>query len=164
MHDYTRFTKRIAIKAPVNEIYNLWTTQEGLEKWLLRSAVFTSGDGHVRERTQPVQMGDTYAWTWFGWPEEVAEHGTITNTNGTRHFEFVFGKAGIVSIDIKEEHGETVLELVQESIPTDEESRWNYFIGCQTGWTFYLVNLKSILEGGLDLRNKSEALTNMTNS
>lgn len=30
--------------------------------------------------------------------------------------------------------------------------------------TFYLANLKSILEGGVDLRNKNEALKKMLNS
>ena len=30
----------------------------------------------------------------------------------------------------------------------DDASRANYHLGCLTGWTFYLANLKSILEGG----------------
>lgn len=164
MHDYTRFTKRIAIKAPVNEIYNFWTTQDGLEEWFLRKAEFTSREGKPRDRSLPVHINDSYEWMWHGWGDEAVERGTVTNMNGTNHFEFTFGKAGIVTVTIKEEQGENIVELLQENIPTDEESQWNYFIGCQTGWTFYLANLKSILEGGIDLRNKSKVLTNMANS
>jgi hypothetical protein len=37
-------------------------------------------------------------------------------------------------------------------------------MGCLGGWTFYLANLKSYLEGGVDLRNKNLALNNMVNS
>jgi len=36
-------------------------------------------------------------------------------------------------------------------------------LGCASGWAFYLVNLKSIYEGGLDLRNKTPALKHMLN-
>lgn len=47
------------------------------------------------------------------------------------------------------------MELVQAKIPTDEISKVRLHLGCQNGWTFYLTNLKSIMEGGLDLRNKN---------
>jgi hypothetical protein len=33
-----------------------------------------------------------------------------------------------------------------------------------TGWTFYLANLKSVLEGGLDLRNKNARLQRLVNA
>jgi len=54
--------------------------------------------------------------------------------------------------------------LWQENIPTDEKAKVSWHLGCATGWTFYLTNLKSILEGGLDLRNKDELLTNVVNA
>jgi hypothetical protein len=39
-----------------------------------------------------------------------------------------------------------------------------FFIECGLGWTFYLANLKSILEGGLDLRNKNPEIQKMINA
>lgn len=36
-------------------------------------------------------------------------------------------------------------------------------IGYKTGWTFYLANLKSILEGGIDLRNRNPDAGEMLN-
>jgi hypothetical protein len=41
---------------------------------------------------------------------------------------------------------------------------YNYHVGCKAGWTFYLANLKSILEGGIDMRNKKTRLKEMLNS
>jgi len=92
MHDYSRSPKGSAVKAPVNEIYNLWTTPEGSRSGSCAVPYSLLAIGQPRERTHPVQIGDTYAWTWFGWPDDVAEHGTRDNMNGVHHFEFVFGK------------------------------------------------------------------------
>ncbi len=75
-----------------------------------------------------------------------------------------FGKAGNVSIAIKDEQNEILVELVQENIPVDEYSKCYFHIGCLKGWNFFLANLKSILQGGIDLRNRNVALRNMVNS
>lgn len=37
-------------------------------------------------------------------------------------------------------------------------------LSCKTGWTSYLANLKSVLEGGIDPRNKNEQLKAVINS
>jgi uncharacterized protein YndB with AHSA1/START domain len=164
MHDYTRFTKKVALNVPINTVYELWATQSGLEKWFLRSAPFTGSDKVLKSRTENAAVGDTYEWMWHGWGDSAVERGTILEANGKDLFKFSFGKAGIVTISIKEQDGYTICELLQDNIPPDEDSRWNYFIGCQTGWAFYLVNMKSILEGGIDLRNRDEKLGNVVNS
>ena len=57
-----------------------------------------------------------------------------------------------------------VLELLQDSIPDTAEGKHYWHLGCKTGWTFYLTNLKSLLEGGIDLRNKDEQIKNVLNS
>lgn len=45
-----------------------------------------------------------------------------------------------------------------------EDPARNLLVGCGEGWVFYLANLKSILEGGIDLRNKNDAIRNVLNS
>ncbi len=57
-----------------------------------------------------------------------------------------------------------MVELTQKNIPTDDESKQDIRLGCDSGWSFFLVNLKSIYEGGLDLRNKNADLKRMINS
>ena len=41
--DWTSFTKRIAIKSTLSEIYNAWTKASELEKWFLKKVDFYNG-------------------------------------------------------------------------------------------------------------------------
>ena len=56
------------------------------------------------------------------------------------------------------------MEFTQSEIPIDDNSKENIRLGCAFGWTFYLLNLKSVLEGGLDLRNKDSELNGVINN
>lgn len=163
-YDWSRFVTRININAPEEKLYLAWTTRSGIESWFLRRSEFREPDGSLRGDEEPVQEGDSYTWWWHGYPDSVFETGTILSANGKNAFSFRFGKAGICRVSIREEKGERIVELVQEEIPTDEVSMKNYHLGCKTGWVFYLANLKSILEGGIDLRNRNEQLQEMLNS
>ena len=77
---------------------------------------------------------------------------------------FTFAGECIVTIIAKPHNDISVVEITQENIPTDEKSKVNYFVGCGEGWAFYLANLKSILEGGIDLRNRDETIKGVLNS
>ncbi len=162
--DWSTFSLKIYIDAPKQVVYNSWAIPQNLEGWFLREANFSMADGKYRPKTEQVCIGDTYEWKWHGYCDNVCEHGTILETNGSDCFKFQFGKAGLVSVFLKEVKGKTELILKQENIPTDDKSKADYHVGCSTGWTFYFANLKSILEGGLDLRNKDPELTNVINS
>lgn len=163
-YDWSQFTKRINIRANVHDIYRLWATRQGLEKWFLRTAGSKAPDGTLREPNEFMQKGDWYRWLWFGYGDETVETGQIQEANGSDFLQFSFAGTCAVSVRIKEEGQELVVELKQENIPLDEKSKELYHLGCSTGWTFYLANLKSVLEGGLDLRNKNEKLKNVVNS
>ena len=78
--------------------------------------------------------------------------------------QFSFAATCTVTVTIKKELGETIVELTQENIPLDESSKVKYHLGCMEGWTFFLANLKSILEGGIDLRNKNVKLSQLVNA
>jgi uncharacterized protein YndB with AHSA1/START domain len=162
-YDWTTFTVRVPVKAPVEKLYWCWATKEGIEYWFLRLSDYKKGND-PRKANEPVQQGDTYRWRWHGWSDEVTEEGTILECNGKDFFKFSFGKAGNCAVTIKQEDGETLVELVQDMIPDDEQGRHYWHLGCKTGWTFYLANLKSLLEGGRDLRNRNENLKNVINS
>jgi uncharacterized protein YndB with AHSA1/START domain len=162
-YDWTRFVVRIPVKAAVEKLYWCWATREGIEYWFLRMGEYKNGNA-LRNDNEPVQKGDTYRWRWHGWPDEMTEEGAILDCNGKDIFKFSFGKAGNCTVYIKKEEGETIVELVQDQIPDDDQGKHYYQLGCKTGWTFYLANLKSLLEGGNDLRNRNEALKNVINS
>ncbi|HLY70632.1 MAG TPA: SRPBCC domain-containing protein [Puia sp.] len=163
-YNWDHFTKRITISASVPEVFQAWTTQSGLEKWFLRRAEFTDRHKHLRDRSAAVEAGDIYAWTWFGYPDSVHEHHTILETNGHDYLKFRFSGGCLVTVTVKIENGETVCELMQDMTPAEEGKKPMFFIECSRGWTFYMTNLKSILEGGIDLRNKNEAIQSVINA
>jgi uncharacterized protein YndB with AHSA1/START domain len=166
--DWTSFTKRIAINAHTDVVYRSWATKQGMESWFLRQCNYTGPGGEALPEDMPVQKENHYTWYWHGWPDETKENGTILEANGVDTLSFTFGQEGaagmICTVRVFAEEGETICELVQKNIPLDDMSKSNYFVGCNTGWTFYMANLKSILEGGIDLRNKNVAVKNVLNS
>src|ERR1700748_1679245 len=107
-YNFNHFTKRITIRASKQEIYKAWATQSGMEKWFLRKAEFTDRNKKIRGREEPVQAGDTYEWTWFGYPDAVHEHHSVLEANGHDHLKFRFSGGCIVDVFIKEENNETI--------------------------------------------------------
>jgi len=163
-YNWRIFTKRINIKSPVQAVYQAWTTRSALEKWFLRLAEFQKPSGELLNNETAIQEDDTYKWLWHGYGDDTAEHGEILAANGTDFLKFRFGKAGNVTVELTVEEGETIVSLTQDEIPDDEKGKVNFHIGCGEGWTFYLANLKSFLEGGIDLRNKNAHIRRVINS
>ena len=162
-HDWSRFTRSISIKAPVLAIYRAWTIPANMETWFIRYASFRVSNGDLREKTGTIYSGDTYEWLWYGQPDTVVEKGRVIETNGVDRVKFSFAGGALVTVDIVEAAGESVVVLTQEGIPTDDHGKLNYNLECQVGWTFYLTNLKSVLEGGNDLRNKNGSIKDVIN-
>ena len=152
-NDWSKFTVTADIDTEdVRSIYLAWTTPEGLESWFLRKANFYTVPKRLREPHEAINKEDTYEWYWYGY--EDFEKGQVLETNGTDMLKFTFSGGSIVTITIKAIKGISIVELTQENIPEESDSSKNLYVLCQVGWTFYLANLKSILEGGVDLRNK----------
>lgn len=163
-YDWSRFTVPINVNATVEKLYHAWATRAGMEYWFLRLSEYKNPTGSLRSVDEFVSKGDTYKWLWHGWPDETVEYGAILDCNGKDHFKFSFGKAGNCTVRIYNEQTETIVELVQDNIPTDEQGMHYWHLGCKTGWTFYLANMKSLYEGVLDLRNKNVNLQQVLNS
>jgi Uncharacterized conserved protein len=163
-YNWKEFTRRVPVKAPAKAIYEAWTTQQGLESWFLRLAQFTKADGSQRPKNSPVEAGDHYQWLWHGYDDSVVEKKEILSVNGWDKLSFRFSGDCEVTVTIKQEVGENICELVQRMPMEDEVEQQYFFIECGKGWTFYLANLKSILEGGPDLRNRNVNLQQMINA
>ena len=163
-YDWSRFKLRIHIEGGIGECYQRWCSAAGLSSWFLREVIFHSNAGEKRGETDPVRPGDTYLWRWHGYPDEVQEKGTILSANHKDELSFSFGPGGKVRVRFFTEHGLTCCELEQFDIPTDENGMTMFHLGCSKGWVFYLANLKSIMEGGIDLRNKDTGLADVINS
>jgi hypothetical protein len=160
--DWTQFTRKIAINSSIQTIYNAWTIPLELEKWFLSDALFYDDKGNKISKSKAANKGNTYNWRWYLYP--ITESGNITIANGKDHFQFTFAGECIVDVKISSIEETTLVTITQKNIPTDDESKKNIRLGCDQGWSFYLVNLKSIYEGGIDLRNKNEKLKPMINN
>lgn len=160
--NWTMFTRRIAVKSDISTIYAAWTKSSEIEKWFLSNADYFDTKNKLADRNKHIQKNYTYEWSWYLW--EGIEKGKITDANGMDFLQFTFADKCIVEIKLSKSGDFTIVELVQDNIPTDDDSKVNVRLGCHTGWSFYMVNLKSVYEGGLDLRNKNTNLTGMINS
>jgi uncharacterized protein YndB with AHSA1/START domain len=163
-HNCKQFTRRITIRASAKAIYEAWSTQQGLESWFLRLAQFTNAAGAIKPRNSFAETGDNYKWLWFGYDDSAKEERKILLANGWDKIQFEFSGGCIVTVSIIQEQGETICQLVQDMPMEDEKEQQYFFTECGNGWTFYLANLKSILEGGIDLRNKNTAIQQVINA
>jgi hypothetical protein len=163
-YDWSRFVLRIPLNASVESVYRAWATPEGIEKWFLRKAEFYTSGNRLRTAHENIQKGDRYTWLWHGYDDDTVEHNDILEANGEDTLSFVFAGHCIVTITIGVIDSEVILQLTQENIPTGDEGKVNIHVGCMEGWTFYLANLKSILEGGKDLRNRNTKIGKVINS
>lgn len=163
-YDWSRFTQRINIHASVEKLYQAFSKRAGMESWFLRLCEYKHADGGLLDNKEGIKKGDEYKWLWHGHTDTTFETGKFLKANGKDELQFVFGNAGTVTIKIIDNGAESIIELTQENIPTDEKAKANWHVGCSTGWVFYLANLKSIMEGGIDLRNKNPELKNVLNS
>jgi hypothetical protein len=160
--DWTTFTRKIAIKAKLSDIYNAWTKASEIEKWFLGKAIFNDSNEKPIHSEKTIEKGFTYDWNWYLF--DTKEHGKITEANGTDFIQFTFAGNCLVDVKLSLQDDYVIVELTQKNIPTDDNSRQGIRLGCDSGWSFFLVNLKSVYEGGIDLRNKNTRLKGMLNN
>ncbi|MDR7211939.1 SRPBCC domain-containing protein [Flavobacterium piscis] len=160
--NWTSFTKKIAIKASLKDIYNAWTKADELEKWFLEKVSFFDINQELLSKDKNAEEGHTYEWLWYLYNEPMT--GKIISANGENELQFTFEGNCLVDIKLSEANSYTIVELRHHNIPTDEYSKQYIRLGCSNGWHFYLTNLKSVYEGGLDLRNKDSNLNPMINN
>lgn len=160
--DWTTFTRRIAIKTKLADIYNAWTKASEIEKWFLSKAVYFDPKLNQLDNDKSIEKGCSYVWNWYLY--DTTERGTIVDANGKDFIQFTFAGDCIVDVKLTIQHDYVIVELTQKNIPTDDQSKQGIRLGCDSGWSFFLVNLKSVYEGGLDLRNKDNLIKGMLNN
>ena len=160
--NWTQFTRQIGIKASLAQVYDAWTKSSEIEKWFLSKAQYFDTKNNLVDSNSCAEAGFTYEWNWYLY--DISERGKITEANGKDFFQFTFAGNCIVEVKLTERKENVLLSLTQKNIPTDDVSKEDIRLGCESGWSFYIVNLKSVYEGGLDLRNKNPDLRPMVNN
>lgn len=160
-YNWTEFSRKIAINAKLKDLYDAWTIPSNIEKWFLSKANFYDGSNQI-DKDSSILRGNTYEWHWYLY-DGIGE-GKINEANGINHIQFTFAGDCIVDVHLEQHIDYVMMEISQKNIPTDDESKREIRIGCDFGWFFYMLNLKSVYEGGIDLRNKNPELKGMLNN
>lgn len=110
--DWTTFTRTIAIKATLSDIYNAWTTSSEIEKWFLSKAIFTNLNETPIPKDKPIKKGFAYEWSWYLY--ETTEHGKITEANGKDFIQFTFAGNCLVDITLSSQDDYVIVQLTQK--------------------------------------------------
>lgn len=174
--DWTQFRLGIYVSAKPEDLYDYWATAAGLTRWFLRSAAFAPSDGPPplktrrdlvfppfdtlanRPDSQRCEVNDRYRWEWYYNGGIVGEQWVLSTRPPTK-LTFGFGDRMEVEVVLRKQGRMCEVGLRQYRIPTSPLAKQSLHLGCRVGWTFFLTNLKSVAEGGLDLRETSRSRT-----
>ncbi|MGH7144833.1 MAG: SRPBCC family protein [Planctomycetota bacterium] len=158
--DWARFSRAIYISTTPATAYGLWATGAGLTRWWLARARYFSPAGEAHDKKYHAQKGDRFEWSWY---EGTVLTGHVIEANGKDHFAFTFGGKVVVHVHLKVVGDRMLVELDQEGMANNPAGQ-KFYIGCTTAWAAYLTNMRSVLEGGLDLREKKPDRENLVNA
>ncbi len=160
MKDWREFRLRVFIDRSIEDLYEAWLSSANLEKWFVAKAAFFDSDRNLIDGRTVVGNGTRFQWEWA---EGTLEKGEILIADGRSSFAFTFGTGCTVAVTLSRLDGRTLVELMETHTMTDLERKQDIYVSCSQGWTFYLTNLKSVYEGGLDLRETMTLSANLVN-
>jgi uncharacterized protein YndB with AHSA1/START domain len=123
-------------------------------------AMFTDGDGKELGPDETVVPGDRFVVKWhIGTPEE----GEYLEANDLDRIRYTFGDRIWITATMEDVGDGSVLVTMQQDHDRTDDENLRIMFGFKEGWSFYLANLKSILEGGKDLRDFDHDVEHMIN-
>jgi uncharacterized protein YndB with AHSA1/START domain len=133
------------IRASVPSVFAALSDSRELTKWLLKTA-----------KLDP-RKGGKYKFAWIGGYED---EGRVLEFNKNKKLVLDWAGSGNrskVTFTTKKAGNTTMLTLIQSGFPSTTEGNLR---SKQTavGWTYYVMNLKSLLENKKDLRHKYDDL------
>lgn len=166
-YKWTEFNQREYINAPRHEVFYKWITSENIITWFIAEAVYNYDGGKIRRPGKKIKAGDEYNWTFF---QGITVKGRILEVIENEVLSFTFGKKEPgseedVIVEVKffsEADNKTTIELCQKNISDSEYGQVTYNLSCMLGWSYFLMNLRSIFEAGNDLREKDKGLATET--
>lgn len=139
---------RIWIAADAREVWRSWVDAGLLSKWFQHSARHFSPDTPPVVRAEAA-TGDRYDWSLAHGHRSLGRFLEVDRERCVVHFSFE-GKGGMSTrVEIDRAGGGALVRLKHSGIPAGD---FECYADVKCGWTFYLANLKSYHEGGVDLR------------
>jgi uncharacterized protein YndB with AHSA1/START domain len=134
--DWSQFTQSVAVAAPVEKVFKMWTDPVQLRSWFLADAKID------------LKKGGNFEWKWHA---GVKEKGKVLSFKKPSKLSFTFA-GSVCDVTFKKDKRGSLVTLRQHNIPVTEKGKFDVYLNCSCGWTFYLTNLKTYLEYGIDLR------------
>jgi uncharacterized protein YndB with AHSA1/START domain len=132
------------VRASPDAVFHALTDPHWLTRWLCDRAEVSA------------KQGGTYLLAWNDGPTHT---GTIVEFRKGRRVALAWTWPGVelqgtvLSFSVRAREGGTVLTVEHSGFPRLEE--WTeLYGGAEWGWTYFALNLKSVLENGHDLRSK----------
>jgi len=141
-------------------VYAAFATAEGLAGWMSMEAVLIDREGKELDPGAVAGRGDRFRLLWH---TEHTEEGKYLEANGTDAIHYTFGEGVAVRISLEGMEDGSVMVTVEQTQDRSDEENLQMMLGFSVGWSFYLANLKSVLEGGLDLRNYTHDIEHRIN-
>jgi uncharacterized protein YndB with AHSA1/START domain len=158
---YESFTQRIRIKAAPDVVMTFWLMSDLVQLWFVPACRYIRPDIEDRAGNELAQPGDRYEWTWVDGTREVS---TVREVTFPLRATFGwFEDTCDVQVTLEPEGEGTLITLIQTNTQETEAERLQATLECGQGWQFYLLNLKSYLEGGIDLRETEPGVPGLIN-
>ena len=159
---WEKFSRSIIINKKPEEVFLYIATAKGLTKWLLEAASFftLANETQLLNRSCANEV-DSYHWVWKGKNYELQGQVLDCDVPRTR-FSFTFGEACTVDIVLTEHGGSTLLKLTQQATPGKTYDQMRH-VNSYAYWTFFLTNLKSVVEHEIDLREDTFTVEGLLN-
>lgn len=126
------------IEAPVSKVFSALSEPEELVSWFLKSAELEHKKGGKYR----------FAWLWNSFKQE----GNVLDFKQNEKLALEWPSAGegsVVTFTTKKDGTGTLLTMLQSGFRDNDRK-----LSSLAGWTYYLTNLKSVLENDKDLRHE----------
>ncbi len=150
---WTSFRLYVAIDAEPDRIFQSWATSAGMEGFFVEMMAIRDQDGKLLKPDETADAGCQYVWRW---DSGALIKGEFLDVVPGREIGFTFGEYK-VRIRVFPGKTGTILELYQYDMEDTEHNRMHLHTNCRAAWVYFLTVLKTLLEHGVDGRDRSRA-------
>lgn len=156
-YSWDRFRLEVFIRCQPEQAFQAWGSSQGIKAWF-RNDVRVNRNGAEVIGPISFRAGDEIQWADYE-GQDLAPSKILEVRENTFIKQTFDSKSVVLTNEFKRLEGGTLLTLTQENMPTDPNGIAAWHLTCCAGWTFFLTNLKSVLEHGTDLREQKPDLT-----
>ena len=121
-----------------------------MASFFIDTAEHVSAQDTPRAADEVVQAGDRYHWKYV---HDFEHGGRFEVVDPGRRVQFTFGSM-TVNIMFRDLGSATEVDLHQTGCEIDDPDRAWQHLNCRSCWIYFMTNLRSLLAGGPDLRDR----------